>query len=105
MPCTYRGFAMIRLLHNGDFQNVPVFTLNEISGCDYYPQGLRGVGIKTGIKICGRAFSDGVSTMADLLKKKEKYFSAKMLDKWDNDTIEKIIKAEETFSYQVNLEK
>ena len=75
----------------------------KILGCDYYPQGLPGVGLKTGIKICARAFSDGVSTMADLLKNKEKYFSTKMLDKWESDAAEKILKAEETFNYQVSI--
>ena len=75
----------------------------KILGCDYYPQGLPGVGLKTGIKICARAFSDGVSTMSDLLKNKEKYFSTKMLDKWESDAAEKILKAEETFNYQVSL--
>jgi len=75
-----------------------------MQGCDYYPQGLPGVGLKTGIKICARAFSDGVSTMADLLKNKEKYFSTKMLDKWESDAAEKILKAEETFNYQLILD-
>ena len=41
--------------------------------------------------------------MADLLKNKEKYFSTKMLDKWESDAAEKILKAEETFNYQVSL--
>jgi len=72
-----------------------------MQGCDYYPTGLKGVGIKTALKLLKNARDSGGRTLQDIMNKKLAYIPAKKFSKWEEEDIRMILKAEECFRHQL----
>lgn len=75
-----------------------------IQGCDYLPKGIPGFGLKTAIKLLVKAYETGDLSLKAILDKKSSYFKQKQLDKWDPDTAERLLQAENTFTHQIVID-
>ena len=74
-----------------------------IQGCDYYPSGLKGMGLKTAIKMLKKAYDDKKFLLTEIMQNKKKYATDKAIQKWSAEDIEGIIVAEQGFRYQLVL--
>ena len=74
-----------------------------LQGCDYYPSGLAGIGLKTAVKMLQKAKEDGKFLFEDVLKSRHKYTSKKMAEKWSNEDLRGVTLAEQCFRYQLIL--
>ena len=74
-----------------------------LQGCDYFPSGLKGVGIKTGIKHLKTAIAAGATHLEQLMTNPNAYLPAKTVTKWEKDDMEAVIRADECFRYQAEI--
>ncbi|CBY24027.1 unnamed protein product [Oikopleura dioica] len=72
-----------------------------MQGCDYFPKGIPGFGLKTSVKLLLRAFEQNDHSLRAIMDKKDSYFNSKQLAKWEANMAEKIVQAEDTFYYQL----
>ena len=50
-----------------------------MQGCDYFPKGIPGFGLKTSIKLLLRAFEQDDHSLKAIMEKKNSYFNSKQL--------------------------
>ena len=50
-----------------------------MQGCDYFPKGIPGFGLKTSIKLLVRAFEQDDHSLKAIMEKKNSYFNSKQL--------------------------
>ena len=74
-----------------------------IQGCDYYPSGLKGIGLKKAIQILKKAYEDKKFTLEEIMQNKKKYATENATKKWTPEDIQGIIVAEQGFRYQLIL--
>jgi exonuclease-1 len=73
-----------------------------MQGCDYYPKGLKGLGIKTAIKLLKTAKEAGATELSQILNNMRKYgISEKWANKWTAQDIAGVRNAEECFRHQI----
>ena len=72
-----------------------------LQGCDYYPSGLAGLGLKTSVKLLQKAKEDKKFLFEDVLRSRHKYTSKKMAEKWSNEDLRGVTLAEQCFRYQL----
>lgn len=74
-----------------------------MQGCDYYPSGLKGIGLKKAIQILKKAYEDKKFTLEEIMQNKKKYATENATKKWTPEDIQGIIVAEQGFRYQLIL--
>ncbi len=50
-----------------------------MQGCDYFPKGIPGFGLKTSVKLLLRAFEQNDHSLRAIMDKKDSYFNSKQL--------------------------
>ena len=74
-----------------------------LQGCDYYPTGLPGLGLKMALKMLQKAHEDKQFDLEEILsdKRRGKYATAKAVNKWSASDLRGVLIAEQCFRYQL----